>query len=329
VVIPTLASEEIEYLKQTYEVVATENSNRAGFHVSMDELPESENRRIKDVLFETILPKLSNHLKEFKPYVASFVVKDPHPMGYVPAHQDWSFVDREEEGFTSITCWTALVDATPENGCLGVIKGSNQFFNNLRPSPSPQTPVPLSHLQWDIFPYLNTIPMKAGETILFDNRTFHASGPNTSEQVRLAAGIGITQEDADLVHYYLKPNGQENTLVKYRVDADFYLKYNNARLSALYDQGSYPEGYEALAEIKYECPLIDKNGMIALMEQAGNVFHSDIEIPFQLPAQPLDEFREDSQDSVEPEKSSPSFFQIYTPANICREVLYRIKSWRN
>jgi ectoine hydroxylase-related dioxygenase (phytanoyl-CoA dioxygenase family) len=328
VVIPTLEVDEINRLKLAYEEVATDNSNRAGFHVSMDELTESENRRIKDLLFETILPKLSQHLLDYQPYVASFVVKDPHPMGYVPAHQDWSFVDREEEGFTSITCWTALVDATPENGCLGVIKGSNQFFRNVRPSPSPQTPVPLSELQWDIFPYLNTIPMKAGETIMFDNRTFHASGPNITEGLRLAAGIGITQVDAELVHYFLKPNGRRDTVVKYRVDSDFYIKYNNARLSELYDLGLYPDGYDALEELPYECPQIDKQGMIALMEKAGNAYHPEVEIPFQESKQPPVEILNDSIDEIEPESSSPSFFQIYTPVNIWREVQHRMKSWR-
>src|SRR5690606_20916253 len=115
-----------------------------GFHVSMDQKKEGLSLQIREKIWNVILPKLSVHLKDFKPFVASYVVKEPNPKGVVPAHQDWSFSDGEKDGYCSITCWTALVDTSIDNGGMGVISGSHKLMQNHRPSPSPQTPVPLS-----------------------------------------------------------------------------------------------------------------------------------------------------------------------------------------
>ena len=121
----------------------------------------------------------------------------------MPPHQDWSFVE-DEKKYCSVTCWIPLQDVNMENGCIGVIKGSNRFFSNVRPSPSPQVETPLKNHMYTIFPYLELQEMKAGEALIFDNRTFHASPPNTTDSARVAVGLGFTQSEAEIRHYYLK-----------------------------------------------------------------------------------------------------------------------------
>ena len=113
-----------------------------------------------------------------------------------------------------------------ENGCIGVIKGSHKFFDSVRPSPSPQVEAPLKNHMYTIFPYLQLLEMKAGEALFFDNRTFHASPPNTTDIPRVAVGLGFTQKAAEIRHYNLKP-GTTDTLLKYKIDADFFLKFEN------------------------------------------------------------------------------------------------------
>lgn len=340
-VMPLLDEAEVEDLKQYYETLELKDENGFGFHVSMDQKKEGLSQQIREKIWSVILPKLSTHLVDFKPFVASYVVKESNPKGVVPAHQDWSFSDKEEDGYCSITCWTALVDTSIDNGGMGVIRGSHKLMQNHRPSPSPQTPVPLSEHMFSIFPYLKTLDMKAGEVLFFDNRTFHASPPNTTSGIRLAAGVGITQKDAQLVHYTLKPDGNKNTLLKYKVDEEFFLKYNNARLAKMYDAGETIQDYELIGEEAYHFSNYSSDELIALIKQAGNEYNVPMcETLAKLFNYNMDGTQQSTQEETVVESLPESvvvteekewvwvddrtFFQKYTPLNILREVKKKV-----
>ncbi len=333
-VFPLLDETEVAELKTYYETLQLKDENGFGFHVSMDNSDKDLCRKIREKVWGVVLPRLNEHLKDFKPFVASYVVKEINPKGVVPAHQDWSFVDCEADGYSSITCWTALVDTTLENGCMGVIRGSHKFMQNQRPSPSPQCPVPLSNHMFSIFPYLHTIEMKAGEVLMFDNRTFHASPPNTSDGIRLAVGVGVTQKDAQLVHYYLKPDGSFKTMLRYNVDEDFYLKYENSKLSRMYNEGQLIEGYGEPVEVPYSFPDYTSDELVSMIKAAGNEYN----IPMTEKLAKLFGYMNAQQTtepqpevSVEPVNTEEkprewvwvddrNFFEKYTPLNIVREI---------
>jgi len=218
-------------------------------------------------------------------------------------------------------------------------------MGNHRPSPSPQTPVPLSEHMFSIFPYLKTLDMKPGEVLMFDNRTFHASPPNTSTEIRLAAGVGVTQNDAQLVHYSLKPDGKKSTAIKYKVDEDFYLKYNNSLLAKMFDEGKVIEDYEVLEEIAYTFPQHTSEELIEMIKAAGNEFN----VPMCERLAKLFNYNMDGSAKEEPKpevveekwvepvqedlpagrqdgkwNDERNFFQKYTPLNIAREIKKRV-----
>ncbi|WP_373566141.1 phytanoyl-CoA dioxygenase family protein, partial [Salmonella enterica] len=91
-------------------------------------------------------------------------MKKPGNDGHCYAHQDWSMV--EEPRYTSVTVWCALMDMTPENGCLRALKGSHQIDNYVRG----RNTYDYLHLSSAfIHKYLmQNIPMKAGEAIIFN-----------------------------------------------------------------------------------------------------------------------------------------------------------------
>ncbi len=341
-VFPLLEPDEAADLKNYYESLGLEDEKGFGFHVSMDQKDKEMCRAVREKIWSVALPRLNEHLKDFKPFVASYVAKEVNPKGVVPAHQDWSFVDQEEEGYCSLTCWIALVDTSLNNGGMGVIKGSHKLMMNHRPSPSPQCPVPLSEHMFSIFPYLHTIDMKAGEVLLFDNRTFHASPPNTSDSIRLAAGVGITQKDAKLVHYYMKPDGNFKTMLRYNVDEDFFLKYENATLSRMYDEGKYIEGYGEPVEVPYEFMKYNQDEMVELIKASGNTFNVPMTeklaklFGYTADGQKKEEAKTEpaiekpSTDAMkEPEKEwvwvddRPIYIK-YSPINIVREIKKRL-----
>jgi len=335
-VLPLLDENEVKDLYDYYQSLNLIDENGFGFHVSMDNLDKELCIQIREKIWRVILPKLDHYLENYKAFVASYVIKETNPKGVVPAHQDWSFVDEEDKGYCSITCWTALVDTFLDNGCMGVIKGSHKFMQNHRPSPSPQTPVPLSEHMFSIFPYLTTLEMKAGEVLLFDNRTFHASPPNTMDGVRLAAGVGITQKDAKFVHYNLKSDGSKSVLQKYAIDEDFFLKYDNTKLSKMYENGETIQNYELLEELPYVYDDYTSEELVQIIKDRGNEFNvpmcEKLSVLFgydmngekkKEEAQKQDENNEEVQEEW---VDNRSFLQTYTPMNILREIKNKITS---
>jgi len=338
VVYPLLNESEVAELKAYYENLNLKDEKGFGFHVSMDNSDKDLCRKIREKVWSVALPRLGEHLKDFKPFVSSFVVKEVNPKGVVPAHQDWSFVDKEEEGYSSVTCWIALVDTNMDNGGMGVIRGSHKFMQNHRPSPSPQCPVPLSEHMFSIFPYLHTVDVKAGEVLMFDSRTIHASPPNTSDGLRLAAGVGVTQKDAQLVHYYLKPDGTFKTMLRYNVDEDFYLKYENATLAKMYDEGKVIEGYGEPVEVPYEFTKYSTDELIELIKAAGNEYNVPMTeklaklFGYLNAEQKKEEAKQEAVEAAQPIEvqeewkwvDDRNFFAKYTPLNIAREIKKRL-----
>jgi NAD-dependent DNA ligase len=180
--------------------------------------------------------------------------------------------------------------------------------------------------------------MKAGETLFFDSRTFHASPPNINSDIRLVASIGITQKDADLIHYYLKPDGNKNTLLKYKVDEDFFLKYYNARLSNMYNKGEIITDYEVVEEINYTFEKITSEAMINMIKQTGSEYNESLrkkvdvllkdEISGSKKEETKIEFEKVDVTEIYPQQEtwidSRSFFEIYTPMNIFREIKHKL-----
>lgn len=271
IVLPALDDKTIETLKDYYQNIGIKDEMGYGFHVGMDQKNKTLVSEMVDKISAVAMPFVEPYLVETQLFTASFVIKEPNPKGVVPPHQDWTFVEDETQ-HTSVTCWIPLQDVNIDNGCIGVIKGSHNFFNHLRPSPSPQAPSPLFEHMFTIFPYLHLLEMKAGEALFFNNRTIHASPPNTTSRVRVGIGLGLTQKEAEVRHYYLKP-GTKNRVLKYQADAAFYKKYDNPQLAALYEENKQIEDYPILGEMPYEPQSFTKEVWKEKLKEAGNEFN--------------------------------------------------------
>ncbi|MFN8295428.1 MAG: phytanoyl-CoA dioxygenase family protein [Chitinophagales bacterium] len=272
--INALDENDIKELKDFLYESGIKKVTEYGFYVGMDHEDKKLVASMMEKIGDIAMPKLRPYLQDYQLITASYVIKDSNPKGVVPPHQDWTFVEDEIQ-HCSVTCWIALMDTDMQNGCLGVIKGSHKFFNSVRPSPSPQVPSPLSKHMFSLFPYFELIPMKAGEALIFDNRTFHASPPNITDTSRLAVGLSFTQKNAELRHYYLKP-GTNNTLLKYKIDPSFFMKYDNGSLSKMYDNGKVIEDYELMEEIKFVWEDLSKDEMKQRVLSAGNVYNKEL-----------------------------------------------------
>jgi ectoine hydroxylase-related dioxygenase (phytanoyl-CoA dioxygenase family) len=332
VLVPALNQEDISRLIELYSELGLKDEKGYGFHVGMDNKDKSLVDKMVSTIKGIALPKIQEYLHDTQVFTASFVIKEPNPTGVVPPHQDWSFVENEVD-HCSVTCWIPLQDVNMDNGCMGVIKGSNHFFESHRPSPSPQVETPLKKHMFTIFPFLELIEMKAGEALIFNNKTIHASPPNITNQTRLAVGLGFTQKEAEIRHYYLKP-GTQDTLLKYKITPDFFLKYDNAQLSELYDKGEVLNGVGEPEEIPYIFEDLDAPEFTKLIQESGNQYNSVLVNRMSQLFSSHANVEEQNNNEEEQEHelvyqeviSAEPFWKVYTPINIIREIKHRLSN---
>lgn len=106
-------------------------------------------------------------------------------------HQDNNYT-RHDPATGSINIWVALVDMTPENGCLRMVPGSHKLGTvesvnagdgdgHRKVQDDPEKALPLR--------------MRAGDAVAFTRVTIHGSGPNHTDQVRVAYGLQYHRDD--------------------------------------------------------------------------------------------------------------------------------------
>ena len=153
----------------------------------LESLRKVERLAIEDDLFRRNSrdPRLLNIARDLlgpdlKLFRDALMMKPPHHGSAKPYHQDsvyWRIEPRELGSY-----WLALDEATPENGCMRVLRGSHQWGE-------------LEHKHLGDFQVeedkLDTsteviVPLQPGDALFFHSMLLHATSPNTSDQPRRA-----------------------------------------------------------------------------------------------------------------------------------------------
>jgi ectoine hydroxylase-related dioxygenase (phytanoyl-CoA dioxygenase family) len=106
------------------------------------------------------------------------VFKQPHSSEPVLWHQDngYTFVDPQ----AYLTCWIAITEATPENGCVLVMPGAHRDGTLLHRE------TPIGFECWGRHDRAVAVPVRAGSIVVFTSLTPHATSRNETDRVRKA-----------------------------------------------------------------------------------------------------------------------------------------------
>ena len=116
------------------------------------------------------------------------VFKQPHGAEPVLWHQDNGYAYVEPQAY--LTCWIALTDATPDNGCIAVMPGVHREGTLAHRS------TPVGEECWGDWATAVEVPVRAGSIVVFTSLTPHATRRNTTDDVRKAYIVQYAPEGA-------------------------------------------------------------------------------------------------------------------------------------
>lgn len=218
VIINLLDQQTVLQLRQ--EVSQLDAGVDAPFYTSLWSSNAEYRKKVDELIHRAILPRVASYFHQYEPLFGDLLVKRPSLTKDFPVHQDWTFVD--EDVFTSVYVWCPLQDVGYLNGNLQVVEGSHHFLDRIRGA---NIKVSYESIKPEIKKrFLKSIPLKAGQAILFNQALLHASPPNRSLKTRIAMGLLMLPKEADIYHYFYDKEKAEVKRIK--ANKDFFMHYS-------------------------------------------------------------------------------------------------------
>ena len=237
VVIPFLDTDEVSSLVNFYYdhhgreqdgMYATAHVQDITFRMKMNDF-------IKKIFVRAIEQTFINHTA----LGGSFISKGKGAKGTLHPHQDWNIVD--EEHFRSFNIWVPLVDLHDNNGAIKILPRSHAWLTTYRSANISSAYSGVNDLLWQ---KMETLYMKKGEALIYDHRLIHASGENTTDEIRLAAVFGIIPDKSSMRYYH---KADAKTVEVFESNPEFFL-YGNIF------EG--PKGLKSLSKFEHDFPEV-------------------------------------------------------------------------
>jgi len=223
------------------------------FHATNDtdnaQLIATADKFIKEVMFEEV----DKHFVNYKTIAANYLVKQPGDQSELGPHQDLRFVD--EEKFYSFNIWVATEPTDQTNGGLRFLKGSHQFFETIRPLPSyPWKYRDVTDLVTQNFTDIQT---DVGDCVVLNHACIHASYPNLTSNIRVAAILAMIPEQAKIVHYFLPDGNEANEVEEYAMTLEDFVNLKG---------GQRPQQAPLVRKFKYNFDAVSRKDFLNKLE---------------------------------------------------------------
>jgi hypothetical protein len=174
-----LLSDAIAIRGEHYPPSAIAGSALTYHSTSLDADPRYR-KALYDLIRDRVTPALSRFLTPYELVTAGLLVKQPGT-GELRIHTDWTMT-RDVRGQT-LTVWFPLIDVDERNGALRLVKGSHRLVDQIC---GPGVNDFYLSFQDKVEEMASTIPLSAGEALIFDSTILHGSPENQSNSIRPA-----------------------------------------------------------------------------------------------------------------------------------------------
>jgi ectoine hydroxylase-related dioxygenase (phytanoyl-CoA dioxygenase family) len=229
VVIPGfLPEEDVQKLLAVYR--GSHNERVIGCWNSLYDLPTGSGAELSAEITAVAKPHLAKLFDNWQFPIALFIVKNPGQEHASLVHRDDTMHNEDEVQYRQ--CWVPLVDLTPENGALYMVPRSHKLFTDSRPMFAKW---PYENLRPRLEKEFVTLYAKAGDLIVYLDKTLHGSYKNVGSETRPVFQGGIMHKDA--VPLYTRYVAERNEVDIYQVDPEFF--FNKEYMNPVIDP-KYP-----------------------------------------------------------------------------------------
>ncbi len=196
---------------------------------SIYDLPVGAGKIISDQITSVAKPHFAKLFQDWKFPVALFIVKNPKQGHESLVHRDDTMHDEQEAQYRQ--CWVPLVDITKDNGTLYVVPKSHQVFTDERPMFAKW---PYEHLRPRLEKEFVPIYPKAGDLVVYFEKTLHGSYTNETNESRPVFQGGVLHKEAE--PWFTRFVPERNEVESYAVDYDFFFnkEFENPNFSENY-----------------------------------------------------------------------------------------------
>jgi len=214
-----ISAQEVKQLQNLFLSCYNYQGEAQGMWNSLFNIDRDQSASISQSILEILDVRLKALFMDYKAPVASFMVKNPNPNGITDLHRDYSTQDESQFQYRNI--WIPLVDTTSKNGALYALKYSHTLFDY---------PLPM-FCKWPytdyhslLFRHCDVIDAKAGDLVVYADRTLHGSYINQTTEPRPVVHFGLLHPEAELCYYCL--DDKTNEVMVYDVPLTFYFENN-------------------------------------------------------------------------------------------------------
>ena len=196
---------------------APQDNPWTSYHCSFLDKNLTYKREASDLLRRVFAPGIKRLLVNYQILNCNFYVKPPGSGRFV-IHQNWPAL--QDLSDTTVTVWCPLQDTDETNGTLQFVPASHKIV--------PDISGPACGFYFDNFldslveKYLQPIPVKAGDALIFDDSLIHWSEQNNSDKPRIAVQILCVPAEATPVFFYLDPT-EPSRFEVFAVDSEFFI----------------------------------------------------------------------------------------------------------
>jgi ectoine hydroxylase-related dioxygenase (phytanoyl-CoA dioxygenase family) len=266
-------------------------------------------KKASDKIVSVFQPSYERYFQNYTPFGGSYLYKIPSEDSELVLHQDWTIVD--EERYVALNVWVPLCDIHADNGPLMVLPGSHYpSFPVLR---APTLPFFFTGNEEVVMKNLVPVHVKAGEAVVLNQSLVHYSPPNRSSHIRKAITAGVKTKGAPMVfHYYDQKKGAAE-VEAFAQEDDFLIRFDNF----FEDIFKRPKIGKSLGVKPYRVPKLEAASLQytvkSMLFAAGYSNEAPEENTTTKAVTPTHQKDDDR-----------TFWQTYTPANILKEMHYRL-----
>lgn len=308
--LPFLNEEEVRHMDQLFDELHPELPE-SGFYSGSYSTDMEYKRKVSEEIKRVFGRRYEEVFQNYTPFGGAYLIKVPSENSDMFIHQDWSIV--EEDKHVALNIWVPLCDITPDNGPLMVLPGSHyDAFPVLR---APTMPYFFDNYPQMAIDQMEPMLVKAGHAVILNQSLAHYSPPNLSGKVRKAITAGVKTKDAQMYFHYKDKERQDNKIEKFEMEDEFLIHFEDF-FKAIF---SRPTVGKSVGFIDYEVPMLERDELETLIKKmktdAGFEFK---EIAREPEPEPV------VVEQHEPVADDKKFWEVYTPANIIREIKFRL-----